>query len=167
MPAVMTDEEAAKLEKRQRPRQTRALDEPSMATARRRRRAATDRSAPAGNVGGYNNFWLDRGGCLQHRRRPDAGRRSSIDPPDGRVPALTPDGAAAAGRSRDAVPADVGRAESAAIPASSAAGAYDDPERRPLGERCLLGFGSTSGPPVLPNYFYNNLHQIVQTPTTS
>jgi hypothetical protein len=43
-------------------------------------------------------------------------------------------------------------------------GAYDDPERRPLGERCLMGFGSTSGPPALPNYFYNNLHQIVQTP---
>src|SRR5204862_566987 len=43
-------------------------------------------------------------------------------------------------------------------------GAYDDPERRPLGERCLLGFGSTSGPPILPNYFYNNLHEIVQTP---
>jgi hypothetical protein len=43
-------------------------------------------------------------------------------------------------------------------------GAYDDPERRPLGERCLLGFASTSGPPALPDYFYNNLHQIVQTP---
>ena len=43
-------------------------------------------------------------------------------------------------------------------------GSYDDPERRPLGERCLLGFGSTSGPPALPDYFYNNLHQIVQTP---
>jgi len=42
-------------------------------------------------------------------------------------------------------------------------GAYDDPERRPLGERCLLGFGSTSGPPALP-VLYNNLHQIVQTP---
>src|SRR5437660_880560 len=42
-------------------------------------------------------------------------------------------------------------------------GAYDDPERRPLGERCLLGFASTSGPPALPTYFYNNLHQIVQT----
>ena len=41
--------------------------------------------------------------------------------------------------------------------------AYDDPEIRPLGERCLLGFGSTSGPPTLPNYFYNNLKQIVQT----
>jgi hypothetical protein len=35
-------------------------------------------------------------------------------------------------------------------------------ERRPLGERCLLGFGSTSGPPALP-VLYNNLHQIVQT----
>jgi len=49
-------------------------------------------------------------------------------------------------------------------PGFEGAGAYDDPERRPLGERCLMGFGSTSGPPVLPNYFYNNLHQIVQTP---
>ena len=49
-------------------------------------------------------------------------------------------------------------------PGFEGAGAYDDPERRPLGERCLLGFASTSGPPVLPNYFYNNLHQIVQTP---
>jgi len=39
-------------------------------------------------------------------------------------------------------------------------------EIRPLAERCLVGFSSTSGPPVLPTYFYNNLHQIVQTPTT-
>jgi hypothetical protein len=51
-------------------------------------------------------------------------------------------------------------------PGYEGAGAYDDPERRPLGERCLIGFGSTSGPPILPNYFYNNLHQIVQTKDT-
>jgi len=44
--------------------------------------------------------------------------------------------------------------------------AYDDPEQRPLGERCIVGFGSTSGPPILPTYFYNNLKQIVQTPDT-
>src|SRR5262249_5938397 len=56
-------------------------------------------------------------------------------------------------------------AESRNDPGLEPAGSYDDPERRPLGERCLLGFGSTSGPPVLPNYFYNNLHQIVQTPS--
>src|SRR5205807_84696 len=41
--------------------------------------------------------------------------------------------------------------------------AYNDPEIRPLAERCLVGFSSTSGPPILPTYFYNNLHQIVQT----
>ena len=46
----------------------------------------------------------------------------------------------------------------------SARGAYDNIELRPLAERCILGFGSTSGPPTLPNYFYNNLKQIVQTP---
>jgi hypothetical protein len=46
------------------------------------------------------------------------------------------------------------------------AGAFDGPEVRPLAERCLLGFLSTSGPPTLPNYFYNNLKQIVQTRDT-
>ena len=35
-----------------------------------------------------------------------------------------------------------------------------------LAERCILGFLSTSGPPTLPNYFYNNLKQIVQTGDT-
>lgn len=40
---------------------------------------------------------------------------------------------------------------------------YDAADRRPLAERCILGFGSTSGPPTLPNYFYNNLKFIVQT----
>src|SRR5436190_6687726 len=55
-------------------------------------------------------------------------------------------------------------AENGNDPGYEGAGAYDDPERRPLGERCLLGFSSTSGPPALPTYFYNNLHQIVQTP---
>ncbi len=36
---------------------------------------------------------------------------------------------------------------------------------RPLGERCLLGFGSTSGPPMMP-VLYNNNYQIVQTTGT-
>jgi hypothetical protein len=46
------------------------------------------------------------------------------------------------------------------------AGAFDGPENRPLAERCLLGFLNTSGPPTLPNYFYNNMKQIVQTKDT-
>ena len=52
----------------------------------------------AGNVGGYNNFWLDPG---ERVAVVDGQRRSSliIDPPDGRVPALTPE-ARARGRPR-------------------------------------------------------------------
>ena len=40
---------------------------------------------------------------------------------------------------------------------------YDSVKRRPLAERCLIGFGSTSGPPMLP-VLYNNNYEIVQTP---
>jgi hypothetical protein len=39
----------------------------------------------------------------------------------------------------------------------------DNPETRALGERCLLGFGGTSGPVMLP-VLYNNTYQIVQAP---
>ena len=42
-------------------------------------------------------------------------------------------------------------------------GQYDHPELRPLAERCIISFGSSAGPPMLPNYFYNNNYQIVQT----
>ena len=42
---------------------------------------------------------------------------------------------------------------------------FDGPEGRPLGERCILGFGSTAGPPML-NVLYNNNYQIVQTKDT-
>jgi hypothetical protein len=34
---------------------------------------------------------------------------------------------------------------------------------RPLAERCIMSFGSNAGPPMLPNGFYNNNYQIVQT----
>jgi hypothetical protein len=38
----------------------------------------------------------------------------------------------------------------------------DNPETFALGERCLLSFGSSAGPPMLP-LMYNNTYQIVQT----
>ena len=41
-------------------------------------------------------------------------------------------------------------------------GAYDGPEQRGLGERCLLSFGSSAGPPMLP-LMYNNTYAITQT----
>src|SRR5205823_702123 len=154
-------EEAAKLEKQE--EQRRDLGG---------RQIKGDREAPpkggdgsvgaAGNVGGYNSFWIDRGSSYVEI---DGQKRTSlvIDPADGRVPSMT---AAARQRlmaNRNARPTS-DAAENGNDPGFEGGGAYDDPERRPLGERCLLGFGSTSGPPVLPNYFYNNLHQIVQTP---
>jgi hypothetical protein len=113
----------------------------------------------AGNVGGYNNFWVDNG---TEYFSIDGQKRMSIivDPPDGRMPALTP--AAQQRIARFARPtSDAGETD----PGFEGPTAYDDPERRPLGERCLLGFGSTSGPPSLP-VLYNNFHQIVQTPAT-
>ena len=157
--AVLTDEEAAKLER-------------NVATQNevRGRPITSERVAPpkggdgstgaAGGVGGYNNFWLDAG---THYTLVNGEKRSSIvvDPPDGRVPALT-----AAARQRAAArilrPPTSDATESRDV-GLEPAGSYDNPEQRPLGERCLLGFGSTSGPPALPDYFYNNLHQIVQT----
>lgn len=39
----------------------------------------------------------------------------------------------------------------------------DNPEERSLGERCIVGFGSSGGPPML-NVLYNNHYQIVQSP---
>jgi len=163
LPATLTDAEAAKLEKQAANRRE-LLSQPSKG----------DRDAPpvggdgsigaAGNVGGYNNFWIDAGSSYVQI---DGQKRTSlvIDPADGKVPQMT---AAARERmlaNRNARPtSDAG--ESGRDPGFEGPTAYDDPERRPLGERCLIGFGSTSGPPVLPNYFYNNLHQIVQTPDT-
>ncbi len=114
-----------------------------------------------GAVGGYNTGWLDVGSTFTIV---NGEFRSSIvvDPPDGRIPPAIPSAGQRAVADYGRPTSDAG--ESTDRDLERTAGAYDDPERRPLGERCLLGFGSTSGPPALPDYFYNNLHQIVQTP---
>jgi len=39
---------------------------------------------------------------------------------------------------------------------------FDGPESRPMAERCIVGFGSTGGPPMI-NVLYNNNYQIVQS----
>jgi hypothetical protein len=115
--------------------------------------------AGGGVVGGYNNFWLAGGTQLIEV---DGQKRSSLvmDPPDGHVPPMKPEA-----RKRNAAFAAGGAVapDASESAASGPPGAFDGPELRPLAERCLLGFGSTSGPPTLPNYFYNNLKQIVQT----
>jgi hypothetical protein len=103
--------------------------------------------AAGGAVGGYNGFWLDPG---NHVIRIDGKARSSIlvDPPDGRIPALTAEG-------KQRVEQRLARRKQF--------GESDHPEMRSLSDRCITSFGSNAGPPMLPNYFYNNNYTIVQT----
>ena len=100
-----------------------------------------------GGVGGYNYFWIEAGNRVAMY---DGEPRSSLvtRPEDGRIPSPTPE---AQQRRRERFQA---RAEF---------GQYDNPENRPVSERCILSFGSNAGPPMLPNYFYNNNYTIVQT----
>jgi hypothetical protein len=117
----------------------------------------------AGNVGGYNTFWIDRGDAAFQL---DGLVRTSIitDPPNGRRPPLTEEASAAA-RAR----AGLFRENSGTAwwldDDLAASGPYDHPEQRPHAERCLMGFGSTAGPPML-SVLYNNMKRIVQTDDT-
>jgi hypothetical protein len=157
---VLTKEEALKLETAN-AAQREKLDQPIQADRTAPPKGGDGSVGAAGNVGGYNSGWLDPGSTYTVV---NGEKRSSliVDPPDGRVPALAA-GASQRGARLQARPTSDAQ-ENNDPGLERAAGAYDDPERRPLGERCLLGFASTSGPPALPDYFYNNLHQIVQTP---
>src|SRR5580765_2457198 len=82
----------------------------------------------------YNDFWWDFGTRIA--KQPSL----VVDPPDGRIPALTTEA-----RERNANRRTL----------------YDNPEERPFAERCILGFNS--GPPMVPSAYNNNM-QLVQTP---
>jgi hypothetical protein len=91
----------------------------------------------------YNDFWWDRGTKLVGTLRTSL----IVDPPDGRVPALT-----AAAQTRADARAEARRLHPA-----------DGPEDRPLSERCIML--NAAGPPMLPSA-YNNNYQIVQSRNT-
>ena len=99
-------------------------------------------SGAQGAACGYNAFWTDPGTRLI---RIGGEARTSIltAPANGRLPPRVPP---PAGRARPA----------------NAGGNFDNPEARALGERCIVGFGGTSGPPMMP-VLYNNHYQIQQT----
>ncbi|MBT8148237.1 MAG: hypothetical protein KJN90_15365 [Gammaproteobacteria bacterium] len=130
---VISPEDAARIEE-----MVAARNEASNAPSDPNREAPT----PGRNVGGYNTFWMDPGSRLAEV---NGEIRTSIlvDPPEGRLPY-----------------SEKGQANFAA--AMTRRELYDGPEVRPLGERCVVGFGSTGGPPKLP-VLYNNLTEIVQT----
>ncbi len=114
----------------------------------------------AGNVGGYDSFWVDPG---EKNFQIDGKYRTSIviDPPNGRRPPITDEA-----RQRMANMYRGMRRQNDGTAwwlENDGPGPYDGPEIRPLPDRCLLGFGSTAGPPMLPT-LYNNHKRIVQTP---
>lgn len=119
-----------------------------------------DRRAPGTErdvANAYNDFWWDSGTKVVKTRRTSI----VIDPPDGRVPALTP------GRQKELeakAEAVKKRCEQPGCEPENSGrlGPADGPEDRPLMERCL-SFG-TAGPPMFPSA-YNNNYQFVQGPT--
>ena len=96
------------------------------------------------NVGGYNTAWMDPGTQLFQI---NGEYRSSIltYPEDGKLPRKW----ITWGSEAPSIYRMFTRA--------------NHPEQRSLGERCLVGFGSSGGPPML-NVLYNNNYQIVQSP---
>ena len=96
-----------------------------------------------GNVGGYNSFWMDPG-TRAIRVRDEIRSSILVHPADGKLPM------------RLGARAKMGEFF------MRIQGAFEGPEQRPLGERCIVGFGSTGGPPMLP-VLYNNNYQIVQS----
>jgi hypothetical protein len=95
-------------------------------------------------VGNYNSFWTERG---MSTMKINGEYRTSIivDPADGHIPAR------------------VDGSQRRAAMRVKTEGFADGPEQRSLGERCILSFGSSAGPPMLPS-MYNSNYQIVQSP---
>lgn len=108
-------------------------------TARR-----VDAPPRAGDPGTYNQFWFEPGTKVVSTRRTSL----VIDPADGHIPPLTEAGL-------NAQKARAARAESGTTTE------FDNPENRPLTERCL--WWASTGPPILPTG-YNNNYRVAQSP---
>ena len=104
---------------------------------------APEKGKPLPPVGNYDVAYTDPGSSVISI---GGELRSSwiVYPENGKIPALTPEG----------------KAIQAASPQRVGSG-YDNPEERGAGERCIVGFGGTGGPPMM-NVLYNNNYQIIQ-----
>lgn len=131
-----SDEEAAAFEREENQRQNRDLIDPE----------AGGLMYPPGGVVPYNEFWYDRGDKVVGTKRTSL----IVDPPNGRLPDMTPEG-----KKRAEARAAEQRATQLGHPHA------DSWEDRPLQERCLMGLNA--GPPMHPGA-YNNNFQLFQTP---
>jgi hypothetical protein len=134
---TVSAEEAQRLERRRAAASARSLE-------------PTDPNAPAppkgADVGGYNSFYGDAGERLS-KVKGQYRTTWLVDSDTGQLP-YTENGR----RTFD-------------TQLAFTRNNFDGPEARPMAERCIVGFGSTAGPPMI-NVLYNNHYQIVQTPDT-
>ena len=133
---TFTDAEAATFEREENLRQNRDLIDP---------KKGGGQYLP-GSVIPYNEFWYERGSKIVGSKRTSL----VVDPPDGRIPPLTPEAA-----KRLDAQAAAARDEQLGLVRA------DSPESRSLADRCILGFNA--GPPMTPGA-YNNLVRIAQAP---
>ena len=131
----LTEEEAASLEQATVDREEQLLLRP----ARRTQAGQSVDRGEDGALGAYNDFWLDRGTTTIGSRRTSL----IVDPPNGRMPSLTPQAEQRA---------TARRAYRRDHPADS----WED---RGLNDRCLF----TTGLPIVPSAYNNNVH-LFQTP---
>jgi len=99
-------------------------------------RVSFDRASSLPGVGAYNEFWMERG-ALNHRTS------LVIDPPDGKIPAMTA----------------AGQARASALAADRKAKRDESYETLTAYDRCI----SRSLPGAMLPGFYNHNYQIVQT----
>ena len=111
--------------------------------------AARYDEVPADIVGNYNQFWFDRGTTVVETKRTSL----VVDPPDGRIPPLTPPA-----QEREAARAEARRGIGGDEPTPG--GWLEDLGPGGLRVRCILGFNS--GPPMTPGGYNNNV-QLLQT----
>jgi len=133
---IFTEEEAALWEREENRRQDRDQIDPETGGLQ----------YPKGGVVPYNEFWYDRGNKVVGTKRTSL----IVDPPNGRLPEMTPDGKKRADlRAAEQRETQLGRPH---------ADSYED---RPLQERCIVGLNA--GPPMHPGA-YNNNFQLFQNP---
>jgi hypothetical protein len=110
----------------------------------------TDPNAPApprgGNVGGYNSFFGDSGERLA-KVKGQYRTTWLVNSDSGQLPYSE--------KGRRIFESELAFTRNN----------FDGPEARPMAERCIVGFGSTGGPPMI-NVLYNNNYQIVQSRDT-
>ncbi len=104
--------------------------------------------------GAYNSWWMDYGTDLNEDLRTSL----IIDPPNGRLPELTPTALARMKKDKERIPPV---RVVVSLEMDNRVFRPEGPETLGLSERCLLGFNA--GPPLIPSAYNNNL-RIVQTP---